>query len=58
MGIDFEPDLLNLASPGKFVTVYIELPDVLDVGEIDISSLMLNISASALSTPIEIGDHA
>ena len=55
--IDFDPDTLNLQSKGKFVTVYIELPDDFDVSEIEISSLRLNELVPALPKPIEIGDY-
>ncbi len=55
--LDFEPDTFNLGSQGQFVTTYIELPQGFNVSNIDISSLMLNISVPALSTPIEIGDY-
>ena len=55
--VDFDPDTLNLKSKGKFVTVYIELPEGFDVSEIDISRLTLNESVPALPKPIEIGDH-
>ena len=55
--IDFEPDTLKLKNKGKFVTVYIELPPVFDVSEIDISSLTLNSSVHALPEPFEIDDY-
>lgn len=55
--IDFDPDVLNLRSQGKFVTVYIELPEGFDVSQIDVSTLMLNMSVPALSKPVEIGDY-
>jgi len=55
--IDFEPDTLNLRSPGKVVTAYIELPEGFDVSDIVISSLKLNDSVSALSKPVKIGDY-
>ncbi len=55
--LDFDPDTLNLGSQGQFVTTYIELPGGFNVSDIVISSLMLNISVPALSTPIEIGDY-
>jgi len=55
--IDFEPDTLNLRSPGKVVTAYIELPEGFDVSDIDVSKLKLNDSVPALLKPITIGDH-
>ena len=55
--IDFEPDTLNLRSPGNVVTAYIELPEGFDVSDIVISSLKLKSSVSALSKPVKIGDY-
>ena len=55
--VDFDPDTLNLKSKGKFVTVYIELPDDFDVSEIDLFSLELNELVPPLPKPIEIGDY-
>jgi len=40
--IDFDPDTLNLKSEGRWVTVYIELPNGYDVSEIDVPSIKLN----------------
>lgn len=55
--IDFDPDTLNVKSKGKFVTVYIELPDDFDAGDIDISSLRLNELVPALPKSIGIVDY-
>ncbi len=55
--VDFDPDTLNLKSKGKFVTVYIELPEDFDVSEIDLFSLELNELVPPLPKPIEIGDY-
>jgi len=55
--IDFDPDTLNLASKGKFVTVYIELPLGYDVGEIDVFNIMLNSTVPAFAKPTEVGDY-
>lgn len=55
--VDFDPDTLNLKSKGKFVTVYIELPEDFDVSDIDLFSLELNELVSPLPKPIEIGDY-
>jgi parallel beta-helix repeat protein len=55
--IDFDPDTLNLKSKGKVVTVYIELPTGYEVSQIDVSSIMLNGTVSALAKPTEIGDY-
>jgi len=55
--IEFEPDVMNPDSQGRYVTVYIELPEGSDVSDIDVSSLKLNDSVLALSQPVEIGDY-
>ncbi|HIJ51807.1 MAG TPA: hypothetical protein HPP66_01480 [Planctomycetes bacterium] len=39
--IDIEPDTLNKKSHGKWITVYITLPDGFDVGTIDTSSIAI-----------------
>jgi hypothetical protein len=59
--IDFDPDTLNLRSKGKWVTAYIEFPDIYsygygygngyDVQDIDIGTVMLNETI-----PAERGD--
>lgn len=41
--INLDPDTLNLASKGKFVTAYIELPTGYDVADIDCTSLRLGM---------------
>ncbi len=56
--IDFDPDSLNPKSRGKFVTVYIELPEEYDVHDIAISTIELTYglgSVSAEDTPTEYG---
>jgi hypothetical protein len=55
--IDFDPNTLNLKSKGKWVTVYIELPESYDVACIDLSSVMLNDSVPAEERPIKIDDY-
>ena len=55
--IDFEPDVVNLRSPGKVVTVYIELPEGFEVSNIDVSGLKLNDLVPALSKPFKIDDY-
>ncbi|MBA7714370.1 hypothetical protein ES703_123392 [subsurface metagenome] len=55
--VDFDPDTLHLACDGKIVTVYIELPTGYDVGQIDVSTIVLNGVVPALEKPIEVGDH-
>ncbi|WP_156153686.1 hypothetical protein [Methanosarcina sp. MTP4] len=49
--INFDPDTLNLGSGGKWVTVYIELPDGYDVSGIDASGVFLNGVVPAVSDP-------
>jgi len=55
--IRIEPRVLNLASKGKWVTCYIELPTEFDVSEIDVGSLMLQDTLNADSQPSEIDDY-
>jgi PKD repeat protein len=55
--IDFDPDTLNLASKGKVVTVYIELPAGYSLNQIDISSIKINNTVFALTYPFEINDY-
>jgi len=56
--VDIDPNTLNLASNGKWITCYIELPEDYDVNEIDINTLRLsNNTPVDLSAPSEIGDH-
>ena len=45
--IDFDPDTLNLTSNGKWVTVFIEMPEGYDVHDIDGSTVLLNDEVSA-----------
>jgi subtilase family serine protease len=55
--IDFNPNTLNRNSNGKWVTVFIELPDGYDVNDIIISSILLENTVPAESRPWAIGDH-
>jgi hypothetical protein len=55
--VDFKPDVLNLKSKGKWVTVYIELPEGYNVKEIDISRIRLNGKIQAQLHPTEVGDY-
>lgn len=55
--INFDPDTLNLKSEGNFVTIYIEVPIGFDVGEIDVFSIRINGTISAIADPVEIGDY-
>ncbi len=49
--VDIDPNTLNLKSRGKWVTVYIELPESYDVYDIDINTVMLNGEVPAESDP-------
>lgn len=60
--VDFDPDTLNQKSKGKWVTVYIELPEGFDVQYIDITTVELSdVDLSEWITaelkPNNIGDH-
>jgi len=55
--VDVDPDTLNLKSEGTGVTCYIELPAGFDVGEIDVSTVMLNGQVPAELAPTEVGDY-
>ena len=55
--IDFDPDVLNLQSEGKWVTTYIELPEGYDASNITVSTVMLNDQVQAEMKPTEIGDY-
>jgi len=53
--VEFHPETLNQKSKGKWVTVYIELPEGYDVSDIDIESVRLNdVLSRADSSPTEI----
>ena len=57
--IDANPDTVNLDSKGKWMTVYIELPDY-DVSLIDIATVILSINGNDLpakTKPTKIGDY-
>ena len=45
--IDIDPNTLNLESNGNWITVYIGLPDGLDVNDIMISTVMLDQTVQA-----------
>jgi len=55
--VDFKPDVLNLKDKGKWVTVYIELPEGYSVNEIDVSSIRLNGTIQAKLHPTKVGDY-
>jgi len=55
--IDIDPDTLNLNSPGKWITCYIELPEGYDVADVDISTILLNDVVPAETHPTSIDDY-
>jgi len=55
--IDIAPDTLNLRSRGRWITGYIELPEGYDVGDIDVSSIMLNDTIPAELSLVAVGDY-
>lgn len=55
--VDIDANTLNLKSKGKWITVYIELPEGYDVADIDVSSIFLNDSVPAEEKPNSIGDY-
>lgn len=55
--IDIDPDILNLGSKGKWITVYIELTEGYSVADINVSTIMLNDTVPAELSPTSIGDH-
>jgi len=58
--IDIDPDTLNLASKGEWITCYIELPYGYSVENIDVSTIRLiidNENVPAEAWPTYIGDH-
>jgi len=56
--IDANPDTVNLISKGKWITVYIELPESYNISDINVSTIMLNDTVPVdLSAPIAVGDY-
>jgi hypothetical protein len=56
--IDIKPDTLNLKGKGRWITSYIELPEGYNVGDINVSSIMLNNTIGVdSSAPVTIGDY-
>jgi len=63
--VDIDPKALNLRSRGKWITAYIELPEGYDVGNINVTSIMLNDTIPVYlmdvpapkPVPTVIGDH-
>lgn len=58
--VDFEPEVLNLKSKGKLVTVYIELPEGYRADEIDGSTVLLGSEYGTVKAelhPSSVGDY-
>jgi predicted outer membrane repeat protein len=55
--VDIDPNTLNLKSKGKWITVYIELPESNDVAEISIDSISIEGAVFAEPKPSSIGDN-
>lgn len=56
--IDIDPDTLNLGSKGNWITAYAELYEGVNVGSINVSSILLNNSIPVDPTgPVTIGDY-
>lgn len=54
--VDFDPDTLNRKSQGKWVTVYIGLPEGYDAEDVDITTIMLNGVVPAEPKPTGIDE--
>lgn len=56
--VDFDPNVVNMDSKGRWITVYIELPEGLNVSDIVVSSVVLGgaVPADASHSPV-VGDH-
>ncbi len=50
--VDAVPKTLNLKSEGRWVTVHVELPGGYDVGDIDVSTILLNYEVTAESSEV------
>lgn len=55
--VDIDPDTFNLKSKVPWIICYIELPEGYNVGDIDVSTIVLNDVVPAESRPTEIGDY-
>jgi hypothetical protein len=55
--IDIDPNTLELKSEGEKVSCYIELPEGFEVGDIDVSTILLEDTIPAELEPFKIGDH-
>jgi len=55
--VDINPDVLNLKSKGNWITSYIELPEGYAAENIDVSTVTLEGTIPAESSPTQVGDH-
>jgi len=56
--VDVIPNTLNLKSKATYVKAFVELPEGYDVGEIDVSTILLNSTVLVDSeAAVEIGDY-
>lgn len=59
--VQIEPDTLNLKSNGEWITAYIELPEVYDVNNIVVSTIILKTPSGDVSVypnaPATVGDY-
>lgn len=54
-GINIEPDALNLNSKDKWITCYIHLPGGYDIGEIRVSSILLEETLGVQHSNVQDG---
>jgi hypothetical protein len=54
---DINPNKLNLKSKGRWITVYLELPENYDVHDIVLGEILLNNYLSPEVKPFNIGDN-
>jgi hypothetical protein len=55
--VDIKPDTLNLRNQRRWVTVYIELPEGYDVGDIAIDTVVLEGAIAAETSPTAVDDY-
>lgn len=54
--VDVDPDMINLGSKGKWITICIELPESYPVDDIDIETIILNQQVPAQLQPMGLED--
>jgi len=55
--VDVGPECINLNTTGKWISVYIELPEGYNVSHIKVSTILLNDTIPAELQPTAIGDY-